>query len=254
MARDVWKRTLEQASKYAHTIQFYFQGEPLLNKELPQMISEAHEAGLYTIVSTNAQAITTEIAAALISAGLSRIIVSMDGLSQETYGAYRIGGDIEKCKNALLLLHEEKRKQKGNTLIEMQCLRLRTNEHEWQEMKKHYRELGADRLVLKTAQLYDYADGHPLMPTDNRYARYLLGSDGHYHRKPMGKGCLRVWSGCVVTTTGDVLPCCYDKAHVYSYGNIMDKSLRELFCSDKATAFRKAALKEQPQICKECAR
>ena len=46
MPREVWERVLKEVAPYAHTIQYYFQGEPLLNKDLPQMIAEAHEAGL----------------------------------------------------------------------------------------------------------------------------------------------------------------------------------------------------------------
>ena len=248
MPREVWLRVLSEIRETAHTIQFYFQGEPLLHPDLPQMIREAHEADLYTIVSTNAQALTQERAEALVASGLNRIIISMDGLTEESYNAYRVGGSLDKTKAAIRYLREAK----GNTIIELQCLRLRTNEHEWREFKRVYKQLGADRLVFKTAQLYDYANGHSLMPTDPRYSRYTKGADGLYHRKKLGRGCLRVWSGVVVTTNGDVLPCCYDKAHAYAYGNIMDTPMRELFQNEKAIEFRKAAMHEQPEICKEC--
>ena len=90
------------------------------------------------------------------------------------------------------------------------------------------------------------------MPSDPRYSRYILGKDGHYHRRKLPRGCLRVWSGVVITTAGDVLPCCYDKAHEHTYGNIMTASLQELFTNAKARAFRQAAIHEQPSICKEC--
>ena len=252
MSLDLFRRVLAEVKKTAWVIQFYFQGEPLLHKDLPQMIREAHDEGLFTIVSTNAQAMTTELAEALIAAGLSRIIISMDGLTQDSYGAYRIGGSVEKCKEALRLLRAAKERLHGRTMIELQCLRLRSNEHEWKAFKAQYKALGADRLVFKTAQLYDYADGHPLMPTEVRYSRYVKGADGHYHRRSLRRGCMRVWSGVVVTTTGEVLPCCYDKAHAYAYGNIMGASLAELFGNEKANAFRLSALKEQPTICKEC--
>jgi radical SAM protein with 4Fe4S-binding SPASM domain len=244
----IWERTLSEVAKSAWVIQFYFQGEPLLNKDLPQMISEAHEAGLYTIVSTNAQALTQEMAQALVSAGLDRIIISMDGLTQESYSAYRIGGNLEKAKAAIRYFHEAK----GKTKIELQCLRLKSNEHEWSDFKRVYKSLGADQLTFKTAQLYDYQNGHPLMPSNPRYSRYIKGSDGHYHRRKLSKDCFRVWSGVVITTTGEVLPCCYDKAHDYAYGNIMNSSLRDLFCSDKANIFRHAAIQQTPQICQEC--
>ena len=256
MSSEVWERVLAEVKDTAHTIQFYFQGEPLLHPDLPQMIREAHEAGLYTIVSTNAQALTQERAEALVASGLNRIIISMDGLTDETYNAYRVGGSLDKTKAALGYLREAKKlsplTNNHSPLIELQCLRLRTNEHEWREFKRVYKQLGADRLVFKTAQLYDYANGHPLMPSDPRYSRYTKGADGLYHRKKIGRGCLRVWSGVVVTTNGDVLPCCYDKAHAYAYGNIMDTPMRELFQNEKAIEFRKAAMHEQPEICKEC--
>ena len=252
LSLEVWHRVLAEVREYAHTIQFFFQGEPLLNKDLPQMIKEAHEAGLYTIVSTNAQAMTPELAEALIGAGLNRIIVSLDGLTNETYNAYRVGGSVEKVKAALRHLREAKEHLQSRIIIELQCLRLRTNEHEWTEFRRQYKALGADRLVFKTAQLYNYQHGHPLMPTETRHSRYVKGADGLYHRKSLHRGCLRAWSGVVVTTNGDVLPCCYDKAHEYAYGNIMKQSLAELFTGPKAYAFRKAALKEQPEICKEC--
>ena len=252
MSLDTWHRILAEIRDTAFVVQFYFQGEPLLNKDLPQMIKEAHEAGLYTIVSTNAQAMTEQMAEDLVEAGLDRIIVSMDGLSDETYNAYRIGGSLEKTKQALRFLRKAKNELSSSPIIELQCLRLKTNEHEWAQFKRQYKTLGADRLVFKTAQLYDYTHGHPLMPSDKRYSRYVLGKDGVYHRKKVGKGCFRVWSGAVITTKGEVLPCCYDKTHAHAYGNIMESSLKDLFGNEKATAFRKAALNEQPQICQEC--
>ena len=256
MPLEVFRHVLAECRETASVIQFYFQGEPLLNKDLPQMIREAHEAGLYTIVSTNSQAMTPELAEALVQSGLDRIIISMDGLSEASYNAYRIGGSLEKTKSALQYLRAAKNQSPitnhQSPIIELQVLRLRSNEHEWRAFKQQYKLFGADRLVFKTAQLYDYQNGHPLMPTNPKYSRYILGKDGKYHRRELRKGCFRVWSGAVITTNGDVLPCCYDKSHAYAYGNIMEKPLRELFTNDKALAFRQAAFRQTPQICQEC--
>jgi len=259
MPREVWQRILTEAKPFVHTIQFYFQGEPLLHKNLPPMIREACEAGIYTIVSTNAQALTPELAKELVRAGLNKIIVSMDGITQDSYGAYRIGGNVERCKEALRWLDEAKNALPfregagvGSPIIELQVLRLRTNEHEWDAFRREYKKMGADRLVFKTAQLYGYANGHPLMPSDPRYCRYIKGADGLYHRRPISRGCFRVWSGAVITTTGEVLPCCYDKAHAHSFGNIMETPLAELYNNEKAVAFRQEALRHKPSICHEC--
>ena len=253
MSPEVWHRVISEVRDTAFVIQFYFQGEPLLNKDLPTMIREAHEAGLYTIVSTNAQALTQNLARQLVASGLDRIIISMDGLTEDSYNAYRVGGSLDKTKAALRYLRKSKiENRESRILIELQCLRLHSNEHEWSEFRRVYKSLGADRLTFKTAQLYDYSNGHPLMPSNPKYSRYIKGSDGRYHRRPLSHGCFRVWSGAVITTNGDVLPCCYDKAHTHAYGNIMNASMRELFQSPQARAFRQAAFKQQPQICQEC--
>ena len=249
LKKELWERVLSQIKDSAWVVQFYFQGEPLLNKDLPLMIREAHDAGLYTIVSTNAQAMTPELANALVAAGLDRIIISMDGLTQETYEAYRVGGSLDQCKAALRWLQEAK---SAGLTIELQVLRLRSNEHEWRAFKKEYKALGADRLVFKTAQLYDYRHGHPLMPSEPRYRRYEQHADGLWYRKPLSKGCFRVWSGVVIAANGDVLPCCYDKDHAHAYGNLRTASLRELFSGPAARTFRTQALLQNPEICKEC--
>ena len=127
MSKLVWQRTLSEVAKTAWVIQFYFQGEPLLNKDLPIMIREAHDAGLYTIVSTNAQAMTPDMAHALVTAGLDRIIISMDGLTDETYNAYRIGGSLEKTKAALRYLRESKIKNQKSKIANDASFRLGTN-------------------------------------------------------------------------------------------------------------------------------
>ena len=42
-------------------LNLYFQGEPLLNKDLPEMIRYASEKGVFTCVSTNGTALTEEV-------------------------------------------------------------------------------------------------------------------------------------------------------------------------------------------------
>ena len=244
------------------------------------MIAMAHEVGLYTIVSTNAHALDHSMAKALIRSRLNRIIVSIDGFSEDSYAAYRVGGNLQKALEGLKYLRQAKEQFKSSIIIELQVLRLKTNEHEWNWIKKHYKGLGATRLVFKTAQLYDFENGNPLMPTNERYSRYRKTTNGTYiHKKSSrrislpyagasktqmfwtalregARSCYRLWSGCVITTNGDVLPCCYDKNHKYVLGNITTQTLKEIIYSRASYSLRKQILqgKHIPAMCKNCDR
>ena len=262
LTMELFHRILDDVKEHAHTMQFYFQGEPLLNKQLHEMIAAAHQVGLYTIVSTNAQALSRSTAEALVKSGLNRIIVSIDGFSEESYAAYRVGGSLHKALEGLQHLANAKAELHSRIRIELQVLRLRSNEHEWDWIKKNYKKLGATHLVFKTAQLYNFEHGHPLMPTDERYSRYRKTADGTYVHKKSSRlsplafnlsPCKRLWSGCVITTSGDVLPCCYDKDHRHTLGNITTHSLTEIFHSNKANTLRKHILTGHlPKMCKNC--
>lgn len=261
MPMPLFERVLSELQTAVHTMQFYFQGEPLLNRQLPEMIAKAHQVGLYTIVSTNAQSLTRSTAEALVKSGLNRIIVSIDGFSEESYAAYRVGGSLQRALEGLRQLSNAKAKYDSRIRIELQVLRLKTNEHEWQWIRKHYKKLGATHLVFKTAQLYDYEHGHALMPSQAKYSRYRLTKDGTYRlhaswlrRHWVNTPCYRLWSGCVVTTTGQVLPCCYDKAAQHALGTLAQSTFADIWFGKKADDFRGSVLKKGNRIaiCQSC--
>ena len=255
LSTEMFRTILGQIERTAHTIQFYFQGEPLLNAALPEMIAMAHQAGLYTIVSTNGQALNQATAERLVASGLRRVIVSIDGFSQESYSAYRIGGRLELAMAGLHYLQEAKQKYRSPIRIELQVLRLSSNEEQWEHIRQHYREWGATHLTFKTAQFYDYKEGNPLMPSEERYSRYRKEKDGLYHlHRREHRSCYRLWSGCVITAGGTVLPCCYDKGAEYAFGHIEEQSLESIWHGITAEAFRRRILHkaDRPKMCGEC--
>ena len=233
---------LQENADTLHTLIFSFQGEPLLNKALPEMIHLTKDYGLYTLLSTNGQLLDRETAKALTASGLDRIIISMDGLTQSSYSAYRAGGSVEKAKAALGYLREEKQIQKADLVIELQCLR-------------QYRQMGADILTLKTAQFYNYSGGNPLMPTEPRHSRYKQNKTGEYVlRKKIKNHCHRLWSGCVIDAEGNVLPCCFDKDREHTFGNIATEPLPRIWFGGKARQYREQVMhnRRETAICRNC--
>ena len=110
LQEETFTKIIDELKKKLIWLTFYFQGEPYLNKDFLKMVKYANQQGLYTMTSTNAHYFTDEIAKETIESGLSRIIVSMDGVTQETYEQYRKGGSLDKVKDGISRLVEWKKK------------------------------------------------------------------------------------------------------------------------------------------------
>jgi len=254
---DLYKKLVDELKPTLQHIILYFQGEPFLHRQLNELISYAHEARIYTSTSTNGQFINEETAEKIVLSGLDKLIISLDGITQEAYQSYRIGGDLQKTLRGIEELVKWKQRLKSATpLLEIQFLVLKTNEHQIKEVKKIGKKLGVDRVRLKSAQLYDFKDGNALMTSKNKHSRYKKNKVGKYEIKgSQSNRCWRLWSGAVVNTKGDILPCCFDKESEYSFGNIStSESFYSCWHNEKASDFRGKILQNRKQfeICRNC--
>src|ERR1035437_4866232 len=253
---ELYKNLIDELKpKLLHVI-LYFQGEPFLNLHLFEMIRYANEARIYTSTSTNGQFLTEKVAREIVVSGLDKLIVSIDGSTQEVYETYRQGGNLQKVTEGINYIVEWKKELNSATpLIEIQFLVLKSNEHQMNDMKILAKSLQADRLAFKTAQLYDFENGNELLTTIDRYARYRIGKDGKYSIKgKQPNRCWRMWSGAVVNVHGEVLPCCFDKSSGHSFGNITGSTFSDCWQGEKASGFRGKIIKNQKQfeMCRNC--
>lgn len=253
---DVHENMLKQLSKDVFYINYYFQGEPFLHPQFLELIKAAKKHRIYTATSTNAHFITPSKAEEIVKSGLDRLIISIDGMTQETYENYRIHGKLEKVIEGTKQLVAAKQQLKSSTphLI-IQFLAVKPNEHEIQEIGELGKKLGVDEVRIKTAQLYDYKHGNPLMPENEKYARYKQLSDGTYALKwKTGNHCWRMWSSCVLTWDAKVVPCCFDKDAQHQLGSMEEENFETIWHSKKYNGFRSAVLthRNQIDICNNC--
>lgn len=96
LENDFFKRTIDEIHKELLYLIFYFQGEPYLNPAFLDMVKYAHRKKIYTATSTNAHYLTDEMARKTIESGLDRLIISIDGTTQDVYEQYRVGGKLNK--------------------------------------------------------------------------------------------------------------------------------------------------------------
>jgi radical SAM protein with 4Fe4S-binding SPASM domain len=226
-------------------LNLYFQGEPFLNKDLPEMIRYASDNGVFTCVSINALALTEDMVRRLSESGIGRLIICLDGANEKSYSTYRVGGDFNRVVQAI------KFSVKYKLPLEVQCLLLSTTEKEIDEIKSLCKELGVNRLVFKKAQFYDDF----LVPENPKYLRYKRDKAGKLLPKVKLKNkCWRLFSTIVIDVDGNVPACCFDKSAKYSFGNLKTSNLREVWQGDKAVRFRKTILKNRKSIdiCNNC--
>ncbi|MGY8989749.1 MAG: SPASM domain-containing protein, partial [Flavobacteriales bacterium] len=124
-----------------------------------------------------------------------------------------------------------------------------------EEVHQLAKEMGVDEVKLKTAQVYDYKNGNPLIPDNKKYSRYAQKPDGSYRVKnSLDNHCWRMWSSCVVTWDGNVVPCCFDKDAMYQLGNVSSDSFQEVWKGKQYRQFRQQLLggRSEIEICKNC--
>jgi len=251
-----FKKILDQISPRLTLINFYFQGEPFLNRHLTSLIKMAADKKIYTSTSTNAHYLDDETARKTVESGLSRLIISIDGTTQESYQQYRIGGNLGKVIEGTKRIIEWKKKLNSSTPhVIFQFLVVKPNEHQTNDVLKLAEELNVDEVKFKTAQVYDFENGNPLIPENNKYSRYRLKPDGKWELKnKMENHCWRMWQGCVITWDGSLLPCCFDKDAQNRIGNLSDNNFNSIWKGTEYNKFRNAVLtnRQEIDICKNC--
>ncbi len=234
----------------------YFQGEPLLHPAFFDLVRYARSKKIYTATSTNGHHLNDANARMLVESGLDRLIVSIDGTDQETYEQYRRGGDLEQVKEGVKRLVKWKKELRSSRpYLIIQFLVFRQNEHQIPEMKRLCKELGADKLELKTAQVYDFEQDTVLIPDNPQYSRYIRGADGLWKlKKPIRNRCFRMWSGAVLTWDGRVVPCCFDKDASHQMGKLEEEDFRKIWRNESYRKFRQQILHDRStiDICRNC--
>lgn len=249
-------KILDGVGKSLQYINYYFQGEPFIHPNFLELVKEARKRNIYVVTSTNAHFISTEKAKEIVESDLSEIIISIDGTTQETYENYRIEGDLNKVIEGTRNLIAAKRLAKSEfPIVTFQFLVTKQNEHQIDDLRKIGDDLGVDRINLKSIQVYDEADPNNLIPENPSYSRYRKNADGTYSLKNSFKNqCWKMWSSCVFTWDGRIVPCCFDKDAQHQMGSLADGNFKTSWKSTVYKGFRGAILKDRKQIeiCKNC--
>ena len=222
MKDDLFDRIAEDLIAHAghlKRVSLYRDGEPLLDKKMPERIARLKAGGIRQIsLSSNVSLLNEQKSVELLEAGLDVLIMSIDSLEKDVYESIRVRLNFEEVLGNAIRFAELRDRIRPSTQIWMRMIRQDSNKDEWPRYEEFWRS--------------------KLAPTDRIYYHNLFNWGGQLDEfKPLTYSyepnlpCVSLWSLLVIFANGDVPLCNVDFNNKYPTGNIRDHSIEELWRS-----------------------
>ena len=199
-------------------------GEPTLVKDLPKIIRYTTDAGIFTRLSTNFSIdYEDKYFEEFMNSGLGRLVIDIDGTTQEVYEKYRVKGNLD------LVINNTKRavkfKKENNLkypIIQVRMLVMSHNEHQIEDFKKLAKELEADEMELGNIQL-----------NPNSAKEWLPNNKDYVYDTYLGERvttpCHWPWSGLVINSDGGVSSCAIVDDQNADFGNVFENDIMDIW-------------------------
>lgn len=252
-------------------------GESLLHPQFWQMVKRVKASGARVGFTTNGTLLDSEALSKSLDFGVEIMGLSLAGVTPAMHERFRKGCGFQRIDTALRELKEMKRSRKTDTpRVHLAYMLLRSNRGEVDQLPNLARQWGVRQIVV--SHLYLIASEtmreesllrHPELFSDVRETlektkrdAAQMGIDLHYDLPELGRPCEvckeNVLNSCFVSYRGDVSPCVVTNLSVkdgaslthyfegrayhlqkYIFGNVNERSLKEIWTSSKARQFRK---------------
>jgi radical SAM protein with 4Fe4S-binding SPASM domain len=216
--------------------------EPLLSPDLPGLVDGGRSRGLSdALASTNGLVLTRDKSRDLVGSGLTRLMVSLDAATPETYALMRPGSDFKRVEeNVLGFLAERERTRSRLPLLRLSFCVTALNESELPAFLSRWR----GKADFFSVQRYGYfGAGDPVFPLDPP------------GEAPSGR-CAQPFKRLAVRHDGTVLPCCDLSGLPLALGSVSRGGLKALWEGPKLAELRQALLKDRqeglPPACRAC--
>ena len=239
---DFYKELIDYSVKEGtRAIKLNYINEPLIRNDLIKFIEYALSKGILDVYfSTNGILLSETLSEKLIKSGLTRLQVSIDAVTQETYDKVRPGGSLEKIKNNLNKFLELRKKLKSITpLVRVNFVKTTNNEFELDNFLNFWKDkvdmIGVQEFIKPTKVVNEIKS-----------------------KKSFKKNfkCSFPFKQLVINNEKQVLPCCTFWGEELALSKIeKPEDLKEAWNSEKMRNLRKKHLEgkyfEIPQ-CKNC--
>jgi len=261
-------------------------GEPLLNRELPEMIAYLKGRDVEVIINSNGTLLSSEWQEKLVNSKLDEYRCSIDGAKDETYARIRGANLLPKLKKGLEGLVQTKERLESQTPhISIWCVGTRENLDELPDLVRLAARLGVLEVYLQrlvffardSAEQYGmardekalfskyYAEEEKIIEACTRLSKELgVEFRASGAREPLNsfaaarpedfapwQACLRPWTTAYVTAHGNCLPCCISPFATNDYqslilGNLLQQPFSEIWNAPRYQEFRTRLLSDMP--------
>lgn len=250
MSAETLDTILAKCGLHAFYVQLWLWGEPLLNKNLADLVAVCRRRGLGSEISSHLSLpLSQQRIDGLIQAGLDWLIVSNDAASAETYSQYRIGGSFDLVVRNMQEIVARKRALGSPTpFVEWQFVPFRHNQHEMDEARLLAREIGVG-LRFKPARLdktrnLTFQGQIPIdlarqwEPNDPALVHITTPERNYY----LDYHCTYLWGSVSVYADGAMAPCCETVMTRDDIGNIFSQEFEKIWNGPAYVQARRVAL------------
>ena len=217
-------KILEEAYNLgSRSLKLNYINEPMIRKDLEDFVRKAKDIGFLNIyMATNGTMLTKKRRADLLSCGITKVFISIDAISSDTYSKQRLSGRYNQVvENVTSLIRERNNLGQEFPLVRVSFLKNKINIHEAEEFEKYWTGK-ADLIAFQT--MNDVPDHQTGITILNELPE---------------KGCDFPFKQLVVDSDGDILPCCKMSGKKLALGNIENMSLKDAWFSDSMQHLKK---------------
>jgi len=261
MPFEYYRQIINDIGDTLLTLRLWNYGEPLINKDIFDMIKYAKKKNVIVAISSNLSLLTSESAKDLICSGLDYLVVSFDGASSETYNLYHGRRYFDKVVNNIEALVKSKKSLRYSTpLIELQFIVMKENEEEINKIRNLAGELGVDKMTylrihkdrLNLSKFKGFDSNADILPKNKDFC---------LNKEEIRRiiFCSIPWEGTLIRYSGLVLPCVSDIGQQHGMGRLFQNGnylgFRKLWNNYNYRKFRRqiASNINRLETCFDCA-
>ena len=231
------------------SVELNYVNEPLMLRDIARFISYAREAGaLDVLLNSNGSLLTEEMSEKIISAGLTKLSISLEAVTEATYGKIRYGGNFGKVVNNVLKFIEiRKAMGKRLPLLKLTYLMTKVNVHEFDEYIEYWKDK-ADLISIQNLT-------NPLEGERRQKLEDLFAIDGIKLDSDEAFKCVLPLQRMVVRHDGTVLACCHFRGIGLVLGNVKEQNIVDIYHSGFAARIRRLLMAGEYAkipVCKRC--